>query len=64
MENVLNTGKTQLAHKPGEVLGLNYWTLHSPFSQKSILFLQKLFERNAEWKDKIKIIAVNIDEER
>ena len=54
--------ETKLAHREGEVLLIDIWATWCGSCYQSINSKQKMLEENAEvWKDKVRIVAVSVD---
>ena len=65
IDNVFDEGKTELAHKPGEVLLVNIWLSWAPPCQNSMNHFQEMLEKNSEtWKDRVRIIGASIDDSK
>lgn len=59
---MFDDGKTELAHKPGEVLLVDVWATWCGPCQKPMAHNQEMLEKNLDiWKDKVRIVGVSVD---
>ena len=65
IDNVHDEGKTLLEHKQGEVLLVDVWATWCGPCQKPMAHNQEMLEKNeAAWKDKVRIVAVSVDDDK
>ena len=64
IDNVFDENKTVLAHNPGEVLLVDVWATWCPPCQKPMAHNQEMLEKNANWKDRVRIVGVSVDEDK
>lgn len=61
---VYEEGKVTLQHKAGEVLLIDVWATWCGPCQKPMQHNQDMLVKNAEaWKDKVRIVAVSVDDD-
>jgi len=65
IDNVFDEGKSHLQHKAGEVLLVDVWATWCGPCQRPMQHNQEMLEKNeAVWGDKVRIVAVSVDEEK
>lgn len=65
IDNVMDEGKTVLAHKPGEVLLVDVWATWCGPCQGPMKHNQEMLEKHKEtWKDRVRIVGVSVDDSK
>jgi thiol-disulfide isomerase/thioredoxin len=65
LHHVFSEEPAELLHKPAEVILVDVWATWCGPCQKPMQHNQEMLEKNTEkWKDKVRIVAVSVDDNK